>query len=826
MPKILFALLISLLVVHSSIVMSQDSTSVINYIGVLTDDGLSANGEYDLIFTLFDKQTNGVQIGNSMTFENEYVQTGRIILDLDFGIGVFDGNPRFLQIAIRRGNDEGSYTELTPRQEIKPSPYAIYAQNAPRKVNGTDGIGFEVVNKNSSGVGIIGQAGSSEGNSPIQSASNKKVSGLESSTERNAPLLDPTQGIGVLGRGEIGVKGEGKLGVLGESSAENGSGVGGASEGAEGSGVEGMAYHASAVSYGVRGSAISALGYGVYGENLSKSDIGIGVYGKSENGFGVNGDGKIGVGGMSEVEGGIGVAGSAISAQGESSGVEGETNSPRGYGVFGVNNSQLEGGTAVGVKGLSSKGIGVLGEGAVGVLGESSAENGSGVGGTSEGSEGVGVEGMAYHASAVSYGVRGSAISALGYGVYGENLSKSDIGIGVYGKSENGFGVTGDGKIGVGGMSEVEGGIGVAGSAISAQGESSGVEGETNSPRGYGVFGVNNSQLEGGTAVGVKGLSSKGIGVLGEGAVGVLGESSAENGSGVGGTSEGAEGSGVEGMAYHASAVSYGVRGSAISALGYGVHGENLSKSDLGIGVHGKSENGTGVDGEGKIGVAGMSDNEEGIGVCGASLGKNGVGVAGDGGANNVGGRFMSTNNVALLAQSEKGNPFEAWNGNEAVFRVSNSGNVYADGTYQSPAADFAEMLPAAEGLEPGDVLSISPEGKAILSDVDKASSIMGVYSTKPAFLGGISGSETGSHKVPVAIMGVVPVKTSNENGPVRPNDVLTASSKYPGHACKAKPLLTTENGQAIYAGGTILGRALSSLDGETGLVKALIQLR
>jgi hypothetical protein len=70
--------------------------------------------------------------------------------------------------------------------------------------------------------------------------------------------------------------------------------------------------------------------------------------------------------------------------------------------------------------------------------------------------------------------------------------------------------------------------------------------------------------------------------------------------------------------------------------------------------------------------------------------------------------------------------------------------------------------------------------------------------------------------KVPLAIAGVVPVKASAENGPIRPGDLLVASSS-PGHAMRAgdEPPI-----------GTIIGKALEGLDSGTGLIQMLVMLQ
>ena len=91
-----------------------------------------------------------------------------------------------------------------------------------------------------------------------------------------------------------------------------------------------------------------------------------------------------------------------------------------------------------------------------------------------------------------------------------------------------------------------------------------------------------------------------------------------------------------------------------------------------------------------------------------------------------------------------------------------------------------------------------------------------GVYSTQPAFRGGASDGEDLTGKVPLAVVGVVPVKASAEAGPIRPGDRLVTSST-PGHAMRGAPEAPI---------GTVIGKALSALDAGTGLVQLLAVLQ
>jgi len=221
--------------------------------------------------------------------------------------------------------------------------------------------------------------------------------------------------------------------------------------------------------------------------------------------------------------------------------------------------------------------------------------------------------------------------------------------------------------------------------------------------------------------------------------------------------------------------------------------------------------------------VYGVATGTAGYGVWGTSYSTAGFGVYGW--ASSGTGVFgWSGSGVGVAATSLSGNPHEAYGaGGDRRFYVSNSGEVYADGSFHPGGADFAEMLPAVQGLEPGEVLVIGPDGQLTRSTEPYQASVAGVYSTRPGFVGGqpVDGEVAGA--IPLAVVGVVPVKVSAENGPIRPGDLLTASS-IPGHAMKASPL--TVNGVTFYPSGVIIGKALQGLDDGTGVIQALVTLQ
>lgn len=107
-----------------------------NYEGRLNDTGQPANGMYDFRFTIYDS-TNvpGTVIASPVTNSATGVTNGLFSVTLDFGAGVFNGPPRWLEIAART-NGGGSFVTLSPRQQLTAAPYAIMA-NATSNLLGT-----------------------------------------------------------------------------------------------------------------------------------------------------------------------------------------------------------------------------------------------------------------------------------------------------------------------------------------------------------------------------------------------------------------------------------------------------------------------------------------------------------------------------------------------------------------------------------------------------------------------------------------------------------------------------------------------------------------
>ncbi len=103
--------------------------TVFTYQGRLNSSGAPANGFYDLRFRIYDAATAGNILG-TITTPIVSVSNGLFITQLDFGSNVFNGDPRWLSIDVRSTGDPGSYTTLSPRQQLTAAPYAIQAGTA------------------------------------------------------------------------------------------------------------------------------------------------------------------------------------------------------------------------------------------------------------------------------------------------------------------------------------------------------------------------------------------------------------------------------------------------------------------------------------------------------------------------------------------------------------------------------------------------------------------------------------------------------------------------------------------------------------------------
>lgn len=105
------------------------------YQGYLEDDGSPVGDSCDFQFSLWDSSgtgtppTGGIQIGSTESVPSLTVSGGLFTQVLNstgsFGSDAFNGQRRYLQIAVRCPAGGGVYTTLAPRQLLTASPYAL-----------------------------------------------------------------------------------------------------------------------------------------------------------------------------------------------------------------------------------------------------------------------------------------------------------------------------------------------------------------------------------------------------------------------------------------------------------------------------------------------------------------------------------------------------------------------------------------------------------------------------------------------------------------------------------------------------------------------------
>jgi len=139
-----------------------------------------------------------------------------------------------------------------------------------------------------------------------------------------------------------------------------------------------------------------------------------------------------------------------------------------------------------------------------------------------------------------------------------------------------------------------------------------------------------------------------------------------------------------------------------------------------------------------------------------------------------------------------------------------------SDNTSAVANATIATTAVNASNAETVDVSIIGDEGQLTRSSQSYQASVAGVYSTQLGFVGGLPVEGPITDTIPLAIVGIVPVKVSAENGVIHPGDLLVAAS-IPGHAMKAGSNPPV---------GTVIGKALEKFDGGTSVIKMLVTLQ
>jgi hypothetical protein len=224
---------------------------------------------------------------------------------------------------------------------------------------------------------------------------------------------------------------------------------------------------------------------------------------------------------------------------------------------------------------------------------------------------------------------------------------------------------------------------------------------------------------------------------------------------------------------------SFGVRASTSGNYSTALWAETTGRGS--IGVHGISSQSIGVQGNGTnaAGVQGYSTNK--AGVWGVSL-----------------------NDVGIYGETSRA---------DHMYGVMTRDYMSA-ARYDTNAGDIAEYMDVAHHVPPGTVMIIGEDGKLKTSTTAYDTKVAGIVSTTPGVaLGTKEGGNLGEEIIAVA--GRVPCRVDAGYGVIHPGDLLTTSDN-PGYAMKAtNPRM-----------GTVLGKAMGTLESGTGTIEVLVTLQ
>ena len=111
------------------------------YQGQLQQSNSPVTGLYDFRFSLWDGALGGSLIGATQAVNGVPVSGGVFTVPLDFGPAAFNGEARWLEIALRTSAGAGTFAPLAPRQALTATPYALQAVSA-AQVAATNLIGI------------------------------------------------------------------------------------------------------------------------------------------------------------------------------------------------------------------------------------------------------------------------------------------------------------------------------------------------------------------------------------------------------------------------------------------------------------------------------------------------------------------------------------------------------------------------------------------------------------------------------------------------------------------------------------------------------------
>jgi hypothetical protein len=158
---------------------------------------------------------------------------------------------------------------------------------------------------------------------------------------------------------------------------------------------------------------------------------------------------------------------------------------------------------------------------------------------------------------------------------------------------------------------------------------------------------------------------------------------------------------------------------------------------------------------------------------------------------------------------------------NAPLAKLHVAGDIRVDGNINAKYQDVAEWVPTLQAMPAGTVvvLDIERDNHVTASTRSYDTRVAGVVSPRP----GISLGDAGEGKALVATTGRVKVRVDATSAPIKIGDLLV-TGETPGVAMRSQPLEL--GGVQMHRPGTLIGKALQSLDKGTGEILVLLSLQ
>ncbi|RMH30773.1 MAG: hypothetical protein D6692_01145 [Planctomycetota bacterium] len=130
----------------------------ISYQGRFADNGSAPVGDFQIRFRLFGAASGGSPLGSEVVRAVTLAEQDAGIFafsDIDFGDGLFTGEPRWIEVAIKEVSSP-DFTVLAPRQPVGATPYAVRALTSSSSLQDAWSNGSTIDNINLAPVNITG----------------------------------------------------------------------------------------------------------------------------------------------------------------------------------------------------------------------------------------------------------------------------------------------------------------------------------------------------------------------------------------------------------------------------------------------------------------------------------------------------------------------------------------------------------------------------------------------------------------------------------------------------------------------------------------------